>query len=228
MTELSKSANAGPPGDALRRGPDPGVTAAPDETELVGRLRAGDPDAFELVVRANAGRMLAVARRLLRSEDDAADAVQDAFLSAMRAIDRFEGTSRIGTWLHRITVNAALMKLRSATRRNEVSIESLLPTFAPDGHRDNPRRAFTPPSDDELERREMRQRIRARIDELPDDHRTVLVLRDVEELDTEETATVLGITAGAVKTRLHRARMALRELLERDFAAARAAPPPTS
>jgi RNA polymerase sigma-70 factor (ECF subfamily) len=185
-----------------------------EEEIIVGRLRAGDGRAFEFVVRTYGGRMMSAARRLLGCEADAADAVQEAFMSAFKALDRFEGSSRLSTWLHRITINAALMKLRSRRRREEMSIESLLPTFAADGHRNNARRAWVAPSDELLQQRETRQMVRDKVDLLPEEHLTVLILRDIEELDTAATAQALGIRPGAVKTRLHRARMALRELLE--------------
>ena len=93
-----------------------------DENALVAGLRAGHEDAYELMVRAYGGRLLAVAKRILRSEEDARDAVQTAYLLAFRSLDRFEGGSRLSTWLHRIVVNAALMRLRSRRRRPEESI----------------------------------------------------------------------------------------------------------
>ena len=105
-----------------------------DESALVAALRAGDPKAFETMVRLYAGRMLAVARRLVGNDEEARDVVQDALLSAFRAISRFEGQSRVSTWLHRITVNTALMKLRTRRRKPEESIEPLLPSFQDDGH----------------------------------------------------------------------------------------------
>ncbi len=129
---------------------------------LVERLRRGDPEAFEALVRQYGGRMLATARRLVGTEDDARDVVQEAFLAAFRAIDTFAGAARLSTWLHRIVVNGALMKLRSRRRRREESIEGLLPRFDDDGHWAEP-------------------------------------------------------ASSAVKTRLHRARQALRTLLEREF-----------
>jgi RNA polymerase sigma-70 factor (ECF subfamily) len=185
-----------------------------DDADLLTRLRTGDAQAFERLVRTYCPRMLTVARRLLRCENDAADAVQEAFLAAWKSLDRFEGGSTLGTWLHRIVINAALMKLRSVKRRNELSIESMLPTFHDDGHRQNVREAWTTPAEALLQRQEMREMVRDKISMLSDDYRTVIMLRDIEELDTDATAQALGITAGAVKTRLHRARMALRELLE--------------
>jgi RNA polymerase sigma-70 factor, ECF subfamily len=189
-----------------------------EETALVGGLQRGEQSAQEMVVRRFGGRMLAVAQRLLRHQEDAADAVQDAFLSAFKSMDQFEGQARLGTWLHRIVVNASLMKLRSRKRRPERSIEDLLPTFHDDGHRRHPRPAWEAPSDSLLEQQELCRIVRQKIDQLPEDYRNVLLLRDIEELNTDETARVLGINAGAVKTRLHRARMALRELLEMELA----------
>ena len=188
-----------------------------EEAKLVDALRAGDGDAYERLVRAYGGRLLAVTRRLLRDEEDARDAVQDSFLSAFRAIDRFEGTARLSTWLHRIAVNAALMKLRSKRRKPETSIEELLPGFIEDGHMSEPPEPWREGADALVARSQTREWVRSRIGELPESHRTVLVLRDIEELDTTEVAEMLDITPGAVKTRLHRARLALRGLLDPDL-----------
>src|SRR4051812_43778564 len=101
--------------------------SAPDEATLLARLRSHDPGAFEEVVRRFSPRMLSVARRLVGNEEDARDAVQDAFLSAYRNLDRFEGHSRLATWLHRIVLNAGLMKLRRRQRKPEQQIDALLP-----------------------------------------------------------------------------------------------------
>ena len=192
---------------------DPAACGA-DEARLLARIRDGDDCAFEALVRQHTGCMFAVARGFLRTEEDSADAVQDAFLSAFRSLDGFEGTSALGTWLHRIVVNVCLMRLRAKSRRREVRIADLLPTFDETGHH---RRPVRPGEDQALVRltqAETRAHVRACIDRLPDPYRTVLVLRDIEELDTEQTAEHLGINPGAVKTRLHRARQALRTLLE--------------
>jgi RNA polymerase sigma-70 factor (ECF subfamily) len=192
------------------------ASADGSETVLVERLRRGDGAAFEELLRAHTGRLLAVARRLLGNEEDARDVVQDAFLSAFRSIDRFDGQAALGTWLHRIAVNAALTKLRSRRRHPEKPIEELLPTFLEDGHQARPPRDWPDPSA-ALSRQETRDSVRRHIGELPEDYRTVLLLRDIEGMDTEETARMLGLTPGAVKTRLHRARQALRALLEPEF-----------
>jgi RNA polymerase sigma-70 factor (ECF subfamily) len=187
-----------------------------DEKVLVAALRRHDAVAFETIVRKFGGRMLATARRYLHGEQDSADAVQDAFLSAFQAVDQFEGNSQLGTWLHRILINACLMKLRSRARHPEVSIERLLPTFDLSGHHADAVQRWHPI--DELQSDDNRRLVRQCIDKLPDDFRNVLLLRDIEEFSTEEAAAALEITPGNVKTRLHRARQALRTLLEPHFA----------
>ncbi len=184
------------------------------EKVLLERLRDGDEAAYEQLVREQGGRMLAVARRMLRSQDEAEDAVQEAFISAFRAIDGFEGASRLSTWLHRIVVNAALMRLRARARRPETSIEDLLPDFLENGHHEVMPAAWARSPLELLESEATRERVRELIDQLPEAYRTVLILRDIEELDTRETAELLGITPNAAKIRLHRARLALRGLLD--------------
>lgn len=185
------------------------------ESALITRLQARDEQAFAELVRGQGPRMLAVARRLLRSDEDAADAVQDAFISAFRAIGNFEGGAKLSTWLHRIVVNSSLMRLRTRTRRTEVSIDELLPKFIDDGqHVDEPREWKSAEPLDALERRATRELVRGLIDQLPSDYRTVVLLRDIEGLDTKETAELLGVTPNAAKIRLHRARLALRTLLD--------------
>lgn len=167
-------------------------------------------DAFENIIRSHGGRLLATARRILGPDEDAArDAVQDAFLSAHRSLSRFRADASLSTWLHRIVVNAALMRRRSRQRRRETSIEDLLPTFSDDG-----RHAATTPSPERvLEQAQLRGAVRACIDRLPDTYRTIILLRDIEDLTTEEAARALGISTNAVKVRLHRARQALLTLI---------------
>jgi RNA polymerase sigma-70 factor (ECF subfamily) len=184
-----------------------------DERLLVRRLKAGDEDAFEELVRTLGGRMLAVARRFLGDEDAARDALQDALLSAFRGIQRFDEQSQLSTWLHRIVVNAALMRIRTRSRRAEQSIEGLLPRFADDGHHVE---AYAPPHervDRAMEREEMRVAVRAAIAALPETYRVVLLMRDIEEMSTKEAADALGISENAAKLRLHRARQALGTIL---------------
>lgn len=181
---------------------------------LVSRLQRGDETAFEELVRSHAGRLLSVARRFLGSSEDAQDAVQEAFIRAFKAIHSFEERAQLQTWLHRILVNTALMKLRERRRKPEDSIDELLPTFAADGHQTVESREW---SDALLERKETAGIVREAIARLPEPYRVVLVLRDLEERDTAETARILGTTTTVVKVRLHRARQALRTLLDREF-----------
>jgi RNA polymerase sigma-70 factor, ECF subfamily len=188
-------------------------TSPAQEAELLKALRAGREEAFDTLVRTHAGRMLSVCRRILRDEEEARDAVQEAFLSAFRSLGRFEGAALLGTWLHRIAVNAALMRLRARKRRPEESIEELLPAFRDDGHARVEPVDWSPSALRLVETRETRELVRTAIDALPDLYRTVLLLRDIEELDTAETAEILGVTEGVIKVRLHRARHALRRLL---------------
>lgn len=188
------------------------VRLEPDDASLIARLRGGEEMAYEALVRRETARLLAVTRRILGNEDDARDAVQDAFLLAFRGLPHFEGQSRLSTWLHRIAVNAALMKLRTRRRRREDPIEPLLPAYQDDGHHVE-QFSNWPAADKLLEHAETRAVVRRQIAQLPETHRTVLLLRDIEGLDTEEVAKLLETTPNAVKSRLHRARQALRTLL---------------
>jgi RNA polymerase sigma-70 factor (ECF subfamily) len=188
------------------------------ERDLVSRLRRGDEDAIERLVRENGGRLLAVARRFLREEEEARDAVQECFLSAFRSLDRFDQGSRLSTWLHRIVINACLMRLRTRRRKPEEPIDEFLPQFQADGHQvRHPTPEWEGSAETLLARSQTRAIVREAIDRLPDSYRAVLLLRDIEELSTEEAARSLGVTANAVKIRLHRARQALRALLEPHF-----------
>lgn len=191
-----------------------GDPTAAQDTLLVARLRAGERSAFDEVVRRYSGRMLAVARRFVREPDDARDIVQEAFLSAFRNFGSYHGDSLLSTWLHRIVVNAALMRIRARSRRPEESIEALLPKFGEDGHSVQPAHLWVETTHETVEREQRAELVRRCIDELPDTYRTVLLLRDIEEFDTAEAAALLGTTENAVKIRLHRARQALRALLD--------------
>ncbi len=192
------------------------------ETALLAGLRAGSDAAYEALVRATSSRLLAVARRIVGSEEDARDVVQEAFISAFKALDRFEGNAKLSTWLHRIVVNKALMRLRTRKRKPEEPIEPMLPSFKEDGHQVQLGADWQEGADVALERAETRAFVREQIDRLPETYRTVLLLRDIEEMNTPETADMLGITENAVKIRLHRARQALRALLDERFGGAAA------
>jgi RNA polymerase sigma-70 factor (ECF subfamily) len=139
--------------------------------------------------------------------------VQDALLSAFRGIDSFHGDSKLSTWLQRIAINAALMKLRSRQRKPEQSIEEFLPAYVEDGHTLHSAAEWRS-AEDALARRQLLGKVQLCIDQLPENYRTVLILRDIEDMDTESTAQLLGLSAGTVKVRLHRARLALRAVLD--------------
>jgi RNA polymerase sigma-70 factor (ECF subfamily) len=193
------------------------MTNVIEEASLVAALKRGDEWAFEAVVRLYGGRLLAVARRYVRNDDDANDVLQAAYLSAFKAIAQFEGSAQLCTWLHRIVVNTALMKLRSRRRRPEESIEDLLPSFLEDGHHVEQFASWTTPADVLMEQQQTQATVRQCIDELPESYRTVLMLRDIDERSTDEVAGLLMITPGAVKVRLHRARQALSTLLRQEI-----------
>ncbi len=191
--------------------PDDPVAA---EAEILAGIRRGDDAAFNLLVRWHCGRMYAVAKRILRDDAEAQDATQEAFTMAYKAIARFDGRSKLSTWLHRITVNAALMRLRKTKRLREVSIEDTQPKFDDTGHRRDVGPAWKQTAQDEALATERAGKVHEAIAQLPDSYREVIMLRDIQQLDTDQTAEALGIKSGAVKTRLHRARLALRELLD--------------
>jgi len=194
----------------------PKSKAAGDERQLLAQLRACDAGAFDQVVHRYGGRMLATARRFLNNEHDAQDAVQEAFASAFRALDKFNGDAMLSTWLHRIVVNAALLQLRSKRRRCEQAIEKLLPRFDQDGVWTGDQVTWTDRGETILERRDSREMVQRCIARLPEKYRSVLLLRGIEDLDTDETARSLAITPNTVKVRLHRARQALKTLIERE------------
>lgn len=197
--------------------------AAMGDEVLVERARRKDEAAFEELVGRYEDKLYRLAMRFVRNETDAQEILQEAFLSAWRNLPTFEGRAQFGSWMYRVTVNAALMLLRSRNRHPEVGVDDVEPNALNDavaesgqtvrGNSDWAQRA-----DEQLQSQQLRQHIQASVDSLPEGLRTVFLLRDVEELSTEETADLLGLSVPAVKTRLHRARLALREAIGRYFA----------
>lgn len=185
-----------------------------DSMVLVAALKRRDAGAFELLVRGFSPKLLAVARRLTGNHEDAQDCVQEAFLAVHRKIDDFEERAALGTWLHRIVVNAAISKIRARQRGTAESIEDLQPRYDRYGHTVGPSTITELSADQLLERAETSQAVRKAIDGLPPTYRAIVLLRDIEGYDTREVAELLGLNPGAVKTRLHRARTALKTLLE--------------
>jgi RNA polymerase sigma-70 factor, ECF subfamily len=175
-----------------------------DPPGLLARLRAGDPRAFEELVTTYQHRVFGVALRMLGSRAEAEEIAQEAFLRAHRAVVSFRGDARLGTWLYGIASRLCLNRLSSPDRRMARGDAALA---------DVP--ATTPDAAAEVERAELDAALRTAIEELPNEQRLVLVLRDVEGLSYEEIADALALVPGTVRSRLHRARMQLKEKLER-------------
>ena len=188
-------------------------TAGEQEARLLAGIRAGDAQAFASLVRQYNVRMLAVAGRFLHHDEDRADAVQDAFLAAYRSIPSFEGRLTLWTWLCRVLINTCLATRRSRMRPRAMSLNGLPQCLG--GRRTRPpRQALERACRRSCGVRRARAQVRGAIKRLPGLYRDVLMLRDIEGLDTDQTAQRLGTSRDTVKTRLHRARQALRSLLE--------------
>ncbi|MDA7946272.1 MAG: sigma-70 family RNA polymerase sigma factor [Hyphomicrobiaceae bacterium] len=186
----------------------------PSEEELLFRLKQGEERAAEEFVWANSGWMLSVARRYMMDEALAEDCVQEAFMRAFDKIETFEGRSKLKSWLYRILVSTALMKIRSRQQRDEYPIDDLLPKFDEFGCRIKASWSMVATPAEIFESTEIHDLVKRKIEELPENLRIVLLLRDIEELSTVEAAALLNVTEGTLKARLHRARAALKSLLE--------------
>jgi RNA polymerase sigma-70 factor (ECF subfamily) len=201
--------------------PTPSPQEAPPvvtDEELVARARAKDFGAFEQLLDRYEDKIFRLAYRFVRNETEAKEILQDTFLSIWRKLDTFKGDSQFSSWLYRVAANAALMRLRAQKRHPEVSTEDLPIDFLDNyGHLPASGENWAKRPDDELQSEELRRHIQAAVDELPEIYRTVFLIRDVEGLSTEETAEVLQISIPTVKTRLHRARLSLRETIGRYF-----------
>ncbi len=196
---------------------EPQQSGATTEAALIARLRRRDTEALEILMERHAARVYRVAFGITRNDADAEEVVQDVFLSLFEKIAAFEERAALGTWLYRVATNTALLRRRGKRLELEVSLEDQLPTFREDGHRAGERSFlladWSASAEDGLLSDETRALVRRSIDMLPPHYRAVVMLRDVEELSNEETAEILGEPVSSVKSRLHRARMALREQL---------------
>ena len=178
------------------------------------KLRDGCRDTTESFVREHAGWMLNVARRFFGNDPVAEDVVQDAFAQALKNMKQFEGRSALKTWLHRIVINQALMQLRSRKRRPEESLDHLLPEFDINACRIEAAWPQLLNAEDICAQNQLRKLVHAKIASLPESYRSILLLRDIEDLSTAEVAKQLGLSEANVKVRLHRARSALKSLLD--------------
>jgi RNA polymerase sigma-70 factor (ECF subfamily) len=186
-----------------------------DEGTLVAQAQAGDTAAFTELVNRYQRKIYRLAKHITQNDEDAEDVLQDAFLKAYEHLSGFHGQSKFYTWIVRIAVNESLMKLRKRKGDRFVSLDEPIETGEEEVKREvavwegNPEQQY---SQDELQRI-----LDEAVESLKPDFRTVFMLRDIEEMSTEETAETLGISVPAVKSRLLRARLALREKLTRQF-----------
>jgi len=187
-----------------------------DDLELIARARAGDGAAFDALVERYQSKVYGLALRLSGNPSDAEEILQDTFLQVYRKLDQFRQEAKFSTWLYRVATNSALMHGRSRRRHQAEPLETYLPKFdETGGFADGTAAEFgrAARADELLERKELAQRAMEAVDQLSELYRTVFVLRDIEGLSTEEAAEVLGVDPGAVRTRLHRARLMLRGYL---------------
>lgn len=182
-----------------------------DDVALVERLKARDKAALEELVRRHGSKIYGVALQITRDEHEAQEVVQDALVNIWNKIEYFEGRSALTSWLYRVTANAALMKLRRNKKfEQQISLDATrddedLPVIDLPDAKSEPTRVLT--------RAELAARMQQAIDALAEPYRTTVLLADVEEMSMEEIAEAMGVTVPAVKSRLHRARLALRKAL---------------
>ena len=192
----------------------PSKIARDDEPLLIAAAKRGEAHAFEELVSRYEGKIFRLTMNITRNHEDAEDAMQDAFLKAYSHLGTFQEDSRFYTWLVRIAANEALMRLRKR-RPNQVSIDE--PIETEDEIMPREIEDWGPSPEQRYAQSEMHEILDRAIDELEPDYRVVFVLRDIEELSTEETAEAVGISVAAVKSRLLRARLKLRGKLDRYF-----------
>lgn len=185
-----------------------------EERDLVSRARDGDPDAFAGLVMAHESQVYNLALRMTGNPDDAAELTQEAFLNAWRGLPRFQGGSAFSTWLYRLTTNACIDFLRKEKRRRALSLTVPETEGVPGREFQIPDEKALP--EEALDRREQRRAVSEGLCKLSPEHRQVLVLREINGLTYLEISRVLGVEEGTVKSRIARARLALRKILEKN------------
>ena len=191
--------------------------AASDEVQLVERARAGDLEAFEELLGRHQQRVMRVVLSILKEPMDAEEVAQDVFLTVFEKIDHFRGDSSFSTWLHRVAVNAALMRRRKSKADRSVPLDDVMPSFDERGHLAVDIADWSQQAGDPVLAREAGEVIEAAVEKLDEMYRTVFALRDVQGFSTEETVEILELSVPAVKSRLHRARLFLRRELAEYF-----------
>jgi len=208
------------PGVAEPRPRVPRPAIDPDAA-LVEQLRREDPGAAEALVGAYGDRVYRLASRITGHPSDAEEVVQDALWTVVRKIDTFRGESAFGSWLYRIAANAAYQKVRGRRRRPDVPLDDVLPSFHDDGQRAASIVDWSPTVDDPSRQADLRLALTAALDALPEDYRAVVVLRDIEECSIADVAATLGLSVANAKSRVHRARLFLRQRLTVSLATSR-------
>ena len=184
------------------------------DADLVASLRAEEPEAAERLVERFGDRVYRLAVRITGSREDAEEAAQDALWTAARKIGMFKGESAFGSWVYRITANAAYQKLRTRRQKSaEIAIDDVLPSLDDDGRHFEPMDDWSNRVDERALQGELRHVLQEAIDGLPADYRTALVMHDVEGLSNPDIAETLGISLPAVKSRVHRSRLYVRKKL---------------
>ena len=182
-----------------------------DDAELVERLKTGDEEALEVIFNRYSAKLYNVAQKILGEVADVEEVIQDVFWTAFRKAKSFRGNSQFSTWLYRLTINAALGKVRRSRKSKETEYEEYLPKFQKDGHHSvRPVIDWSDTLDEKYAECELRQLLSDALDQLKSLDKSVVILSDMEGMSDKEIAVMLGLTVSAVKTRLHRARLFLR------------------
>jgi RNA polymerase sigma-70 factor, ECF subfamily len=193
-------------------------TDAPDDRTLIERAKQNDTQAFEALVERHRDRVFGVALHMLRSESDAAEVTQETFLAAWKALANFRGEAEVTTWLHRIAGNFALMRLRKQKVQDKVEEPAAGPLFSDRGTLAEMVADWQPTAEGRVLDAELRRAIEQATDALPEAHRRVFLLRDVDGLSYEQISEITGESLSAIKSRLHRARLALRSAIDGFYA----------
>lgn len=196
-----------------KEGPVPGVREhRPDDEDrlLVKRVKAGDQQAFESLYRRYVSTVYRQASKLVGNAEEAEEIVQEVFLTIYQKAKTFRGDSAFSTWLYRLTLNTALMKLRRRKRSKEIALDDYLPRYQEDGHHLRPVVDWSQNPEGHLGTAEVQRTLQEALDQLPPVDKAVVVLSDLDGLANREIGKALGLTVPAVKSRLHRARLFLR------------------